>query len=607
MKKLDQMPEPRKRKPLYRRAEEVRAAEGEKSPDPTASTPAAPQPSTDASVHSGTPTSIKPTVPTTSPTKPGGFSAHLAKVQSSRPKDEAPHLIVKALAGTGKTTTLIEGLNELFGMKSKLTPSPQQEVVWDALKLSPPPRSSCFAAFNVTIAQELARRIPQGRGCAAKTLHGLGNYALTRSFKLRDPDEHRVDEIIGEITGKDVRQYRKEKPTTLNAVKELVGLCKVNLSGTEVAELQGLVSHYDIDLPSSPQEVYDLVPQVLDRCKDVARDGYVDFDDMIWLPLVLDLPIFRNNLMLVDEAQDLNRAQQEFAKRAGERLVLCGDPNQAIYGFAGADSDSMLRMTLELSEKGVHASRGCQLLPLTVTRRCGKAIVEEAKQIVPEFEAHESNPDGKIIEADYPIQKRSSEDGGRLESYELPYEKTYLPLVKDGDMILCRANAPLLNQCFRFLKRGQKAFVQGRKIGDSLIALLEKLNPSTVNELVFKLIDWQFAEVNKEMAQRNPSQNKIAGVTDRGDCLMAFANEASTVSDVRSKIDKVFTDNDKSPGINLSSIHRAKGLESKRVFYLVGFGRPMDRIKNERERQQEDNLRYVAITRAIEELTYVYS
>lgn len=670
MKHVDKMPEPKKRKPLYRRAAEVHAEESKVSqekidlgasevlamhgpecihefgpirttpkgyqlktckhcgltaalvPDitkeaeqrsdptppktivplpPTASAVDAAKTSSESSSSSPSPT-VKPVV--TSPMKPGlstGLAAKIAQGAAKSAVHAIPHIQVKALAGTGKTTTLIGGINRVYGIETKLVPSPQQQAAWDAMALSPRPRSSCLAAFNVDIVEVLKERIPRVQGCAAKTMHGLGAYAVNRAFKITgDPSEYRTDEILGELLAKNIREVRKENPTLVKAVKDLVGLVKVNLAGADQPSLDHLIRNYDVELPNNVEQVYDLVPRVLDRAKDVARDGYIDFNDMLWLPIVLDLPIFQNDLFLGDEVQDWNRAQQAFAKRAGRRLVLCGDPNQSIYGFAGADSDSMPRLLRELE-----AARGCVELPLTVTRRCGKAIVEEAKRYVPEFEAHESNPDGKVEEALYPMQQRVG-PGGKREWYEIPYEKTYMPLVREGDMILCRANAPLVNQCFCFLKRGQRAFVQGRKIGESLLVLMEKLEPTSLADLIVKVTDWQMAEVAKEMAQRNPSENKVQALNDRAECLLAFAKGASTLSDIQSKINSVFSDATNGPGIKLSSIHKSKGLEARRVFYIQGFGRPMEMIKTEWERQQERNLAYVAITRAIEELYYVY-
>ena len=94
---------------------------------------------------------------------------------------------------------------------------------------------------------------------------------------------------------------------------------------------------------------------------------------------------------------------------------------------------------------------------------------------------------------------------------------------------------------------------------------------------------------------------------DRHDCLLAFAEGAATVDDVTRRIEAVFTDDRNGKGIKLSSIHKAKGLEAKRVFLLEPHGAtvPHPMAKTSWQREQEMNLRYVAITRAIEELVYV--
>jgi DNA helicase-2/ATP-dependent DNA helicase PcrA len=102
---------------------------------------------------------------------------------------------------------------------------------------------------------------------------------------------------------------------------------------------------------------------MLRRSRNPESGADISFDDQIWLPLIHNLPIFKVETQVVDEAQDLNRMQQELMYLAGDRLLYIGDPNQAIYGFAGADSESMDRMRDYLMATS---------LPLTVTRRCGR-------------------------------------------------------------------------------------------------------------------------------------------------------------------------------------------------------------------------------------------
>jgi hypothetical protein len=351
----------------------------------------------------------------------------------------APHLIVEALAGTGKTTTLIEGLKQVLGYPSNLKPSPQQAAVWEAMKQGPRPSSTCFVAFNRSIANELKSRVPPGS--QAMTMHGMGFRAISRNFRLKKGDdavnEYRTSNILEELTGINIRQLRVQKPMVVSAVASLVSLCKMNLVGFGVPQptdfeynqqviaagygsdnpppsswqpqkqmifgldwqepLLSLAAHYDVDLNHSEGEIISLVPRVLERALDVQRDMYIDYDDMIWLCVVLNVPMFKFDMLMWDESQDGNKCQQELAFMAGHRLVLCGDRHQAIYGFAGADSEALINMEKRLGE----SPRGVKILPLTVTRRCGKAIVAEAQKIVPEFEAFETNPPGAIIHAAY--------------------------------------------------------------------------------------------------------------------------------------------------------------------------------------------------------------
>lgn len=517
-------------------------------------------------------------------------SSLAAKLTAKLTAAQPPHLIVEARAGTGKTTTLVEGLKRVKGIPSSLVPSPQQAKVWESMELSrETAKTICFVAFNKSIATELQQRVPSG--CDAMTMHSMGFRAVQAAFGKVAFNSYRVQDIISELLERDIRELRKTKPTVIKATEELVGLCKQNLANPTEDGLAKLCSHYEVELNGDQDEVFALVSRVIDRCKEVDKDRCIDFNDMIWLPVALNLPVTKYDLLLVDEAQDLNRCQQQLAIKAGRRLILCGDPKQAIYGFAGADAESMPRMAAILGE----SPAGCDTLPLTVTRRCGKAIVREAQQIVPDFEAFETNPEGKISKAMY-CEK------------DTPRDKTYVALVEAGDFILCRVNAPLVSQCFRFIREGRKANIQGRDIGQGLISTITKLKATDIADLVGKLSDWFSGECRKENAKKNPSEQRLIGLQDRYDCLVCFTEDARTVEEVTAKIEKIFTDDKSSTGIRLSSIHRAKGLEAKRVFFLMpeGAGCPHPMAKSAWQREQESNLRYVGITRAINELVYVY-
>ncbi|MDD9948427.1 MAG: UvrD-helicase domain-containing protein [candidate division Zixibacteria bacterium] len=81
----------------------------------------------------------------------------------------------------------------------------------------------------------------------------------------------------------------------------------------------------------------------------LRRHGLLDFDDVILetTKLLRSDERFRQNVherfrcVFVDEYQDINPAQHDLLKilvEGGARMTAIGDPNQAIYGFRGADT-----------------------------------------------------------------------------------------------------------------------------------------------------------------------------------------------------------------------------------------------------------------------------
>ena len=300
-------------------------------------------------------------------------------------------------------------------------------------------------------------------------------------------------------------------------------------------------------------------------CKnDVAR---IDFDDMIWFPIVHKMNLEKYDFVFIDESQDLNKSQIELALgscKPGGRVISVGDEYQAIYGFRGADSNAIQNIVDRMESKR---------LPLSVTYRCAKSIVKEAQVYVPAIQAAANAKEG--IVADLPASKL-------VES------------VKPGDFILSRINAPLIGYCFELIKAGIPANIQGREVGKGLSALIKKSKCSDVIEFLQWLQTWREFE-----CMRLSALNKSVDlVNDKADCLEAFCEGCKTLAEVNAAIEKIFTDGDDKSRVILSSTHKAKGLERERVYILRDTYRP-------NKGQEEVNLMYVAITRAISELYYV--
>ncbi len=582
---------------------------------------------------------VKPVEPVSKPaTVPlsNGFGGLIAKQFSkSEPVNGKPpgHIVVRALAGTGKTFTEIVGVAYAFGqgiwpaLVGKLgfepIPSDEQRAVWEAMALSRGTvRTVTYCAFNKSIVVEFSEkwgwlvRLLQTVGVSLQfaTVNSLGHGVVTGAYGRLNVTDWHTENLLAAHLGVDPRELKRCDPTLISAVAEITGLCKLNLTGwTEEGgfapgnvtpeAIDAIIQHHEIELNGNRSKVYDLVPALLE--KSFEPQGEIDFNDQNWLPIVRDLPIPKVDMLLVDEGQDLPRCKQEFARKLGRRVLLVGDVNQAIYGFAGADVDSIPRMERLLGNGDGPVSP----LTLTETRRCGKAIVEEACKIVPGFRAHSSNPEGTV---------RTQ----RLEKYAEE--------VNDRDMVLCRVNAPLISQALRFIKAGRKALVRGRDFGKSLIQFVTKLKADDPADLITKADNWLAEETRKEHVKRNPSEARLMGLQDRYDCVVAFTEEAITVQDVLNKLDAVFAGKQcprckkhfnetsescfqcrvpliKPEGVLFSSVHRAKGLEANRVFILrlKGADMPHPMARSAWQRQQEMNCLYIAITRAIHELVYV--
>jgi len=422
-------------------------------------------------------------------------------------------------------------------------------------------------------------------------LHSMGLKACQNAWSLLPGsgaiDGDKVNNIIAELLGVDIWQARKMDPTLVSATNKLVGLCKSNLLEPTIDNLDFLTSYYEIELEGNRPAVYDLVPEVIEECLDVMKYRYIDFNDMVWLPVAHNIPVTKYDLLCIDESQDLSNCQQSLAIISGHRILGVGDKNQAIYGFTGASTSGMQQMFDRLNA----TSRGCEQVPLTVTRRCGHAIVEEARKIVPTFEAHESNPPGIISRMDYEGTDRDN----------------YRQFVNSGDMVICRVTAPLVSQCFKFIKAGVKAQIQGRDIGAGLLSLIKKFEAVSIVDLIKDIDEWLGAEQVKENAKKHPSEAKFIALQDKYDCLMCFAEEAKTVQAVIAKIDSIFTDAKQIQGVLLSTCHKCKGLEADRVFLLLpaGAGIPHPMARSSWQLNQEMNIKYISVSRAREEFIYV--
>lgn len=501
-----------------------------------------------------------------------------------------PHLEIVARAGTGKSTTLLGAMQTVRGVHVPFKPTPQQKEIWSSINKGPKPDKVIFLAFGKGIAKRLQSDVPPG--CEASTNHSMGFSVLRKEYKINPrfgTKRDRTLALLEHVSGTDRNELFQMK--MVSPVNQLVRLAKVTLAGWQPATgfnaadvtdkvLDELGLNYDVELQCPRTVCYQYVREVLQAALNPSVLGKpsVDFDDMIWLPIVNGLKIPQYDLLLVDEAQDLNPCQQQLVLAAGRRVVLCGDPKQAIFGFAGAHVDSMTHMTEQLG-----ADSKINSLPLNVTFRCAKAIVAEAQKIVPDYYAWDKNPEGTV---------------DSMEEYDL------VRAAKPNDHIICRINAPTVKLALTLGRSGRSATVLGGDIATRLTTFVDGFQPKTVSDLVDSVLEWY--ETKREMfdGKRNAALI-LSDMQDKRDCILAFCQACSSLSDVKSTINRMFKDEATEGSVKLSTIHKAKGLEADRVFLIRPELMPHPKASSDWAKGQEQNLKYVAQTRAIRHLTTV--
>jgi DNA helicase-2/ATP-dependent DNA helicase PcrA len=453
------------------------------------------------------------------------------------------HLVVEALAGSGKTTTGVE-----------------------MLKIIPTTEEVLFVAFNKHIAVELQKRAPSH--VKVSTYHSLGYYSVRQAFGNVKVDENKVDGILQGIINK------WENRALYSPIKQLVSLVKANLTGTDDAELTEICDHYGIETNGDADTIFMAVKLVV--AKSSQMTNVIDYDDMCWLPIFLNLPMKQYDFLFIDELQDTNKVQIALALKSIKddgRIVGVGDRHQSLYGFRGADVNAV---------QNVIDALDANTLPLSVTYRNPKCVVELvlAKFTEIPLECPEWAKEGVI--------RQITANQATVE---------YTP----GDMVLCRTNAPLVEPAFSLIRRGVKAIIRGRDIGSNLLALVRKMKCYELRDMLNKLDIYKANEYFKLVSAEKT--NQAQALEDKVNTIFALSDGISTIVELENRIETIFSDDVE--GVVFSSVHKAKGLEAERVYILHPELMPHPMAKKDWEREQERNIEYVAITRTLNELIYV--
>ena len=483
------------------------------------------------------------------------------------------NLVLIAPAGSGKSYTL--------------------EAILCAINHTYPTAHCAVLSFNAKIETELDSKVRK-RGIlhtTVRTAHKYGKRACENhlgAFKHKTINKFKIHDLLKAYPINIPWAVQKTLERLISLGKDAgVGIFLPNTRST----WESLFNHHDLDFDKekfSVSRFYTIAENVLNLSNQNTTT--LDISDLIYMPLYHNWPIPQYDFVIVDEAQDINACRRELIKRMLKtsegpnladrehltgRLIAVGDPHQAIYGFTGADHDALSLLT---------STFNATTLLLTLSRRCSKSVIRLAQQFNPNINALPDAPEGSTTKVDQETFYR------------------YLPSIPPTSAVLCRLNAPLIVTAIHCLRNNIPCRIEGNDVAKQLLAIIWKLKPADIATFHRELSRYRMEQ------QAKLSPWKFETLDDKLTCCSLLAQTLRSTDSVKALetlITSLFSDYDPTlpPTLTFSSVHKSKGLEFPSV-YLLGRNlyMPSRRATLPWMLTQENNLIYVAITRAITHL-----
>lgn len=567
-------------------------------------------------------------------------------------KDSNSNLLVDAKAGSGKTSTLIMMTDEIIKQNKK----------------------ALFLAFNKSIVQELQTKITD-ENILISTVHSLGlkfiksylyrmhkqNYEVeVKSDRNKDIIVKYMNEICYD-SFQQVNDYLPEdelKSLADSLVKEMCFLLNfgrahnINYHDRDAVietmrkSCNELKHFEDIGMQDFPL----VIEKTLDEIKEIFENPplengmphyVIDYTDMIYFPVLYRMNIpysLKDQLdyVMVDECQDLNVLQQMFIKKlsnGSNKFIFVGDKKQAIYAFAGSDTNSIenLKRVFNTTE-----------LPLNICYRCPENIIKVTQSIVPDIEWNQKREDKGIVEfikftevaknltPDSLVIARKNKD--LVEIYkDFVLKRKIKVKFKNKDLIekICNEISQVIKEYIlrynKFLNVEAELYKELEQEGISISdkddntkkyieskrKSLIKTNKASSNKVINKsnfTIEYLF-ECMKEYKLKGDFSNNQNLLTDYFDLILSFIDEFEKesssifVKDFEEYIIRFLSGSLYDNVPVLATVHCMKGGEAD-IVYIYDYPKFPNEFKDatDEEKQQERNLQYVALTRAKKEL-----
>jgi hypothetical protein len=472
----------------------------------------------------------------------------------------ASHTVINAMAGGGKTRALLA-----------------------ALEHCDPALPTLYVTLSRGVVAQV-RRQAAGRLLVACTLHQLGRDCLVNALGpiLESAAETKYPALCA--------AWLERQWPALPAARarrwqyllvQLLRLTRQTLTDpTDPAALRAMAAPLGQIIP---RPLYEAVPALLAAGEAQARRGVIDFTDMIYLPLQWSLPTAQYPVVLADEIQELNPAQQAFILQhlaPHGRFLGAGTPRQTILPFnaAGRHAFDQMRTRLRAAE-----------YRLDTDQRCPRSHQLLARRIRPEVRLDRGAPEGQVIYAD---------------------EAALPVLAGPGDLVVCRWAVPLIEWALKLAAAGLPAVLCSPDLGRQLVELAENVGRAVDHDLNLFVaqLAWYEAYYSAHFEDMPHCRVPFHQLRECCRALRCFGMCESdrSVHDIVQRLQTLRTPTPDS--IRLATIHAARGLEADRVLALRYHSLPLSWPGQlVQQREVEHNLLYVLLTRSRSDLILLRS
>ena len=473
--------------------------------------------------------------------------------------------------GTGKTTKLLS-------------------YVKTFLKLGTPIDKIGYFAFTTKAANEAVERMLDYHTALEKkdlkyfrTLHSLAFTRLGLKKSEVMQDEHYED--IGRQLGIEMTVYSNGQETTgfVDSNSEYFNL----INAARIKEIS-IEDEYNTDMYS--QEMNKQLLQIISDELHNYKNSYklVDFTDMIEKFNVSELcPKF--DVAFIDEAQDLSPIQWkmvEIIKKNSKYVILAGDDDQAIYGWAGAD---VKKFQQEISKKDIILPQSYRV-PQSVQSIADKILdrIPDLKRVRKQWKARDEQGNVEYItdtdglplhEGNWLILARYNDRLTKL-----------MPELKDRGVYFQYKNrksykVSLFRTILNYIRWQKGELLSLSEVKDVLECTGSNLKPT--EEKMYDLADLTFSKDTEWFDEFN---------IDYEECL--YIREMLRMGEKLSKDARV----------KLSTIHAAKGGEADNVLLILDNTKTIRESaeKSEDKADEENRVWYVGVTRTKQSL-YIMS